>query len=42
MTGVRLVGHILRELRRRGGRLGVIAMCVGGGIGVAALVEAIA
>lgn len=40
MTGVRLVGHLLRELRRRGGRRGVVAMCTGGGIGVAALVEA--
>lgn len=40
MTGVRLVGHLLRELRRRGGRLGVVALCVGGGMGVAALVEA--
>lgn len=39
MTGVRLVGHLLRELRRRGGRRGVVAMCIGGGIGVAALVE---
>ncbi|MEN9578506.1 MAG: hypothetical protein RJA70_1515 [Pseudomonadota bacterium] len=40
MTGVRLVGQLLRELRRRGGRFGVVAMCVGGGMGVAALLEA--
>ncbi|MGK3961009.1 acetyl-CoA C-acyltransferase [Sorangium sp. So ce118] len=40
MTGARLVGHATRELRRRAGRLGVVAMCVGGGIGTAALIEA--
>lgn len=40
MTGARLVGHAARELRRRGRRLGVVSMCVGGGIGAAALVEA--
>lgn len=39
MTGARLVGHAVRELRRRGRRLGVVSMCVGGGIGTAALVE---
>jgi acetyl-CoA acyltransferase len=40
MTGVRLVGHLLRGLRGSGGRLGVVSLCVGGGIGVAALLEA--
>jgi len=40
MTGARLVGHAARELRRRRARRGVVAMCVGGGIGAAALVEA--
>ncbi|MGK4005886.1 thiolase family protein [Sorangium sp. So ce1036] len=39
MTGSRLVGHAARELRRRGGRRAVVAMCVGGGIGTAALIE---
>jgi acetyl-CoA acyltransferase len=39
MTGARLVGHAVRELRRRGQRLAVVSMCVGGGIGTAALVE---
>ncbi|WP_394824096.1 thiolase family protein [Pendulispora albinea] len=39
MTGARLVGHAVRELRRRGGGRGVVAMCVGGGIGAAGLVE---
>ena len=40
MTGSRIVGHLLRELRRRNGRLGIATLCVGGGMGVAALVEA--
>ncbi|MGH6960389.1 MAG: thiolase family protein, partial [Dongiaceae bacterium] len=40
MTGSRLVGHLLRELRRRGKRLGIATLCVAGGMGAAALVEA--
>jgi acetyl-CoA acyltransferase len=39
MTGARLVGHVARELGRRDQRRAVVAMCVGGGIGVAALIE---
>ncbi|HEU4733823.1 MAG TPA: thiolase family protein [Kofleriaceae bacterium] len=39
MTGARLVGHAARELVRRGRRRAVVAMCVGGGIGAAALIE---
>lgn len=39
MTGARQVGHVLRELRRRGGRYGVVTMCVGGGQGAAGLLE---
>lgn len=39
MTGARQVGHILRELKRRGGRYGVVTMCIGGGQGAAGLVE---
>ena len=41
MTGSRLVGTILHELRRRGGRFGLVTMCVGGGMGAAGLVERI-
>jgi len=41
MTGSRQVGHILRELRRRKKRYGMVTMCVGGGMGAAALVEAL-
>jgi acetyl-CoA acyltransferase len=39
VTGARLVLTILRELSRRGGRYGVVSMCIGGGMGAAALVE---
>lgn len=38
-TGARQAIHILRELERRGGRYGVASMCVGGGMGAAALFE---
>jgi acetyl-CoA C-acetyltransferase len=40
MTGSRLVGTLANELRARGGRFGVVTMCVGGGQGAAALFEA--
>jgi acetyl-CoA acyltransferase len=40
VSGTRLTITILRELRRRGGRYGVVTMCIGGGMGAAALVEA--
>jgi acetyl-CoA C-acetyltransferase len=39
-TGVRILTTLLHELRRRGGRLALETMCVGGGQGMAALVEA--
>ena len=41
MTGARLVGTVLYELRRRKQRYGLITMCVGGGQGAAGLVEAL-
>jgi acetyl-CoA acyltransferase len=40
MTGSRLTGLLLRELKRRGGRYGIVTMCVGGGQGFASLFEA--
>jgi acetyl-CoA acetyltransferase family protein len=40
MTGSRMVGQLLRHLRRTGGRYGIVTMCVGGGMGAAALFEA--
>jgi acetyl-CoA C-acetyltransferase len=39
MTGARLVGTILNEMRRRKARYGVVTMCVGGGQGAAGLIE---
>ncbi|MBL8923071.1 MAG: thiolase family protein [Myxococcaceae bacterium] len=39
VSGARLVGTILRELERRGGKRGVVTMCIGGGMGAAALFE---
>jgi acetyl-CoA acyltransferase len=41
MTGARMVGHALRELKRRGGRYAVVTMCVATGEGAAGLLEAI-
>jgi 3-oxoadipyl-CoA thiolase len=40
MSGARLTVTILHELRRRGGRLGLVTMCTGVGQGQAALFEA--
>lgn len=38
-SGCRLVVTLLGELERRGATLGVASLCVGGGIGVAAVIE---
>jgi acetyl-CoA acetyltransferase family protein len=40
MTGSRMTGQLLRELKRQGGRYGVVTMCIGGGQGFASLFEA--
>ena len=40
MTGSRLTGSILRELKRRDKQYGVVTMCIGGGQGAAGLFEA--
>lgn len=39
MTGSRMVGQLLRYLKRTGGRFGIVTMCVGGGQGAAGLFE---
>jgi len=39
-TGTRLVLSLLLELRRRGGRYGIASACIGGGQGIAVVVEA--
>ena len=41
MSGARMVGTVLYELRRRKARYGLVTMCVGGGMGAAGLVEAV-
>ena len=40
MTGSRMTGHILGELRRRRAKYGLVTMCIGGGMGAAAVFEA--
>ncbi|GGB81399.1 acetyl-CoA acetyltransferase [Marinobacterium zhoushanense] len=41
VSGARLVGSGLLELRRRGGKYLVVTMCIGGGMGAAGLFEAV-
>ncbi|MBY4275351.1 acetyl-CoA C-acetyltransferase [Rhodococcus fascians] len=38
-TGAILVGTVLDELERTGGRYGLITLCIGGGMGVATVIE---
>ncbi len=39
VSGTRMTGTLLRELARRRGKRGVVSMCIGGGMGAAALFE---
>jgi acetyl-CoA acyltransferase len=38
-TGAKLTATILRELKRRNGKYGIVTMCVGGGMGAAGIFE---
>ena len=39
MTGARMTGHLMLEGRNRSAKLGVVTMCIGGGMGAAGLFE---
>ncbi len=41
-TGAKLTAAIIRELKRRNGRYGMVTMCVGGGMGAAGIFENLA
>ena len=41
-TGAKLTAQLLYELGRRGGKYGIVSMCIGGGMGAAGLYERIA
>ncbi|WP_067862527.1 acetyl-CoA C-acetyltransferase [Nocardia shimofusensis] len=40
-TGAMLVSTVLDELHRTGGRYGLVTLCVGGGMGIATVIEAL-
>jgi acetyl-CoA C-acetyltransferase len=40
-TGGMILGTLIDELHRRGGRYGLATLCIGGGMGIATVVEAI-
>ena len=40
-SGARITAHLLYELKRRGARYGIGSACIGGGQGIAVLVEAV-
>ena len=39
-TGARQVATLMHHLKRTGGKLGVVSMCIGTGMGAAAVFEA--
>jgi acetyl-CoA acyltransferase 2 len=39
-SGARITAHLLYELKRRGARRGIGSACIGGGQGIALLIEA--
>ncbi|MEU8664338.1 acetyl-CoA C-acyltransferase, partial [Actinoplanes philippinensis] len=38
-TGAMILGTLVDELERRGGRYGLATLCIGGGMGIATIVE---
>ena len=38
-TGAKLTAQLLHELKRRGGKRGIVSMCIGGGMGAAGIYE---
>jgi acetyl-CoA C-acetyltransferase len=40
-TGGMILGTLVDELQRTGGRYGLVALCIGGGMGIATVIEAI-
>jgi acetyl-CoA acyltransferase len=40
-TGAKLTATVIRELKRRNGRYGMVTMCVGGGMGAAGIFESL-
>jgi acetyl-CoA acyltransferase len=38
-TGAKLTATILRELKRKNGKYGIVTMCIGGGMGAAGIIE---
>ncbi len=40
-TGAMIFGTVLDELERSGGRYGLVTLCIGGGMGVATIIERI-
>jgi len=38
-TGAKLTASVIRELKRRNGRYGIVSMCVGGGMGAAGIFQ---
>ena len=40
-TGAKLAASVIRELKRRKGRFGMVTMCVGGGMGAAGIFESL-
>jgi len=38
-TGAKLTATIIRELKRKNGKYGIVTMCIGGGMGAAGIIE---